>query len=147
MAVRGWVAEKHLKDLLASTPGVTHCEWLDKEGAPDLHIRIGSGPLLTVECKNVLRQTDREGLPRLDFQRTRASKKDPCSRYYAPSDFDVVAACLHAVTERWEFRYILPQDIPTHGKCAGKLANNLRIDRSWHRDPMPVFEAAASKAH
>ena len=82
-------------------------------------------------------------MPRLDFQRTRASKKDPCSRYYASSDFDVVEACLHAVTEKWEFRYILPQSIRGHAKCEGKLANNLRIDEMWQGDPVPVFEAAA----
>lgn len=144
MAVRGWVAEHHLKDVLARTPGVTYCEPINKEGAADLHIRLQEGPLLTVECKNVLRDTDASGLPRLDFQRTRASKKDPCSRYYAPTDFDVVAACLHAVTEKWEFRYILPNILPPHKKCVGKLANNLRIDASWQTDPIPIFHAAAS---
>lgn len=30
----------------------------------------------------------------------------------APTDFDVVAACLHAVTEKWEFRYILSGELP-----------------------------------
>ena len=42
--------------------------------------------------------------------RTRASKADPCSRFYSPNDFDVVAACLHAVSERWEFRYVAKLD-------------------------------------
>jgi Methylase-associated X1 len=142
MAVRGWVAERHLKDILTRTPGVTYCAAIDQEGSADLHIRVNEGPLLTVECKNVLRETDAKGLPRLDFQRTRTSKKDPCSRYYAPSDFDVVAACLHAVTEKWEFRYILPQRLPVHGKCVGKLASNLRVDEKWQLDPIPVFQAA-----
>jgi hypothetical protein len=144
MAVRGWVAERHLRDILAQTPGVTYCEPINQEGSADLHIRVNEGPLLTVECKNVLRETDAKGLARLDFQRTRISKKDPCSRYYAPDDFDVVAACLHAVTEKWEFRYILPNLLPAHSKCIGKLANNLRVDDKWEFNPISVFEAAAS---
>ncbi|WP_316195546.1 MULTISPECIES: hypothetical protein [unclassified Bradyrhizobium] len=147
MAVRGWVAEHHLREVLARTAGVTHCEPINKEGAADLYVRLHDGPLLTVECKNILRETDASGRYRLDFQRTRASKADPCSRYYAPDDFDVVAACLHAVTERWEFRYILPQSLPTHAKCVGKLGNNLRVDDNWQPDPIPVFQAAASVRH
>lgn len=144
MAVRGWVAERHLKEVLENTPVVTYCQPINKEGGADLHIRIKDGPLLTVECKNVLRETDAKGLPRLDFQRTRASKSDPCSRYYAPDDFDVVAACLHAVTEEWEFRYIIPASLPSHGKCVGKLASNLRVDNKWEIDPIPVFQAAVA---
>jgi hypothetical protein len=58
MAVRGWVAERHLKEILENTPGVTYCQPINKEGAADLHIRVEDGPLLTVECKNVLRETD-----------------------------------------------------------------------------------------
>jgi hypothetical protein len=80
MAVRGWVAEEHLRDTLATYPGVTYCERLDEEGGPDLRVSYRGGGLLTVECKNVLRLRSRTGLPRIDFQRTRASKGDPCSR-------------------------------------------------------------------
>lgn len=143
MAVRGWVAERHLTDVLKRTPGITHCERIDDEGAPDLRVRLKDGPFLTIECKNVLRETDRLGVPRLDFQRTRASKSDPCSRYYAPTDFNILAACLHAVTESWEFKYIQPSRLAEHRKCPGKLANNVRVDDAWTADPVPVLEAAA----
>jgi hypothetical protein len=47
---------------------------------------------LTVECKNVAREPDRDRIPK----RTRAAMGNPCSRYYEPTDFDVVAACLQA---------------------------------------------------
>jgi hypothetical protein len=77
--------------------------------------------------------------------RIRASKKDPCSRFYAPTDFDVVAACLHARTEQWEFKYILPRDLNPHTNCAGKLANNVLVGDAWSADPIPVFEAAAAR--
>ena len=123
-------------------PGVTHCERLDSEGSPDLQLSYDGGPLLTVECKNVLRRTDAAGRPRIDFQRTRASKQDPCSRYYAAKDFDVVAGCLHAVTERWEFRYKLTGELAPHSKCAGKLSSNLLVDSAWTVDPAEVFRAA-----
>lgn len=142
MAVRGWVAEEKLRDALASVPGVTHCERLDEEGGPDLRVRWKDGPPLTVECKNVLRKTNRDGLPRIDFQRTRASQSDRCSRYYAPSDFDVVAGCLHAVTESWEFRYVLPGLLNPHPTCEGKIANNVVIGTQWSADPGLVFDQA-----
>ena len=146
MAVRGWVAEEKLRDTISRLKGITHCQKIDTEGGADLEVRVNNGPLLTVECKNVLRMPDRHGTPRVDFQRTRASKKDPCSRFYAASDFDVVAACLHARTENWEFKYILPSDLAGHKKCVGKLASNVLVDDHWSPDPMPILHAAASRA-
>jgi hypothetical protein len=142
MAVRGWVAEEKLRETLAGTPGVTHCERLDEEGGPDLRVRWRDGPPLTVECKNVLRKPTAAGLARIDFQRTRASKADPCSRYYAPDDFDVVAACLHARSERWEFRYVRPGLLAPRAGCPGKLDNKVLVDLAWTDDAGAAFEAA-----
>ena len=143
MAVRGWVAEEHLRQALVELPGVTECESLDGEGMPDLRLRWKDGPPITVECKNVLRQPNAQGVPRLDFQRTRAAKGDPCSRYYAPRDFDVVASCLHAVTERWEFRYVRPPELAPHAKCPGKLASNVLVNGLWSADPESVLTEAS----
>jgi hypothetical protein len=145
MAVRGWVAEEHLKNALSQIPEVTRCQRLDEEGGPDIQLSYRGGPLLTIECKNVLRVTDKEKRPRIDFQRTRASKANPCSRYYAPDDFNIVAGCLHAVTEEWAFRYALTAELPEHKKCAGKISNNIRIDASWNADPTVVFERAYAR--
>jgi restriction-modification system family protein len=142
MAVRGWVAEEHLRNALSHVPGVSRCERLDVEGGPDIHLSYRGQPLITIECKNVLRKIDQKGLIRIDFQRTRASKSDPCSRYYAPSDFDIVAGCLHAVTEKWEFRYALTAELPAHAKCIGKVTSNIRVDANWGKDPTAVFERA-----
>lgn len=142
MAVRGWVAEDHLRRTLASVEGVTECDRLDAEGSPDLQLRFRGGAPLFVECKNVLRVPNSKGLARLDFQRTRASKADPCSRYYSPTDFDLVAACLHAVTEMWEFRFVPTVALPAHGKCPGRIASNLTIGEDWMGDPALAFEAA-----
>lgn len=142
MAVRGWVAEEHLRSVLAKVPGITHCERLDEEGGPDLRVSFRNGPLLTVECKNVSRETDREGNPKIDFQRTRAAKANPCSRYYAPTDFDIVAACLHAVTSKWDFRYALPGSLPAHKICLGRVTSNIRVDKHWVAEIEDMFKLA-----
>jgi hypothetical protein len=127
MAVRGWVAEAHLEKHLKSVPGVAECIRLQGDGKPDISLRWkGSKPIL-IECKNVLRTTYAGGTPKLDFQRTRAAKSDPCSRYYMPSDFDIVAACLHPVTERWEFQFALTSELPAHSHCDGRIDNNIRV--------------------
>jgi hypothetical protein len=127
MAVRGWVAETHLEDALKIVPGVTDCTRLEVEGKPDISLRWkGSAPIL-IECKNTLRETYADGRPKVDFQRTRAAKGDPCSRYYAASDFPILAACLHAVTERWDFQYALTADLPEHRTCKGKITNTIAV--------------------
>ncbi|MBX6332142.1 MAG: hypothetical protein IRY91_09885 [Gemmatimonadaceae bacterium] len=144
MAVRGWVAERHLQNLLESLPEVAQVEPLEADAKPDFEVCMRGGKRrVLVECKNVLRTTDRFGRPRLDFQRTRAAQGDPCSRYYSPADFQVVAACLHAQTERWEFAARLTAEMAPHPRCSGKLANNVVIDEAWQRDLAAVLRAAA----
>ena len=147
MAVRGWVAEHHLLNHLRTLPGVSDCRSLDMEGAPDVELRFQGSRPLRVECKNVLRTPTRRGEVRLDFQRTRASKRDPCSRYYSPRDFDVVAACLHAVTEQWQFRYTRPTILDGHPRCPGKLSSNVRIDNRWDEDAVAILRVAAGGPH
>lgn len=137
MAVRGWVAEQHLQDHLRKLPEVTDCERLNVEGRPDISLRWKGGPPILIECKNTLRTTYADGSPKLDFQRTRASKGDPCSRYYKTSNFPIVAACLHAVTEEWEFRLALTNELPAHSKCPGRIQNMLAVRA-------PVFAADAA---
>lgn len=145
MAVRGWVAEEHLRGTLEMVPGVSDCRRLDKEGGPDVQLRFCGGPLITIECKNVLRKVDARGTARIDFQRTRASKKDPCSRYYAASDFDVLAGCLHAVSESWEFKYVLPDRLLPHKDCPNKLSNLVKVDGIWSADAAAVLSEASQR--
>ena len=146
MAVRGWVAEAHLETALRQVPGVEDCERLEVEGAADIRLRyLGSRPL-EIECKNVLRQRMADGTLKVDFQRTRASKGDPCTRFYAPEDFDLVAACLHSCTEEWEFRYSLTRELDPHKKCPGKLSNLVRIDARWLEDAAQALRRAADGA-
>jgi len=141
MAVRGWVAEHHLEDYLRSIPGISDCRRLEGDGLPDIELRFKNGPPVLIECKNVLRDRASDGAPRVDFQRTRASKANPCSRYYRPTDFHIVAACLHAVTENWEYRFIPTTSLPSHAKCAGRIQSNLRVDQKWFTSPIDALSS------
>jgi hypothetical protein len=143
MAVRGWVAEQHLVEQLRQIDGITDCERIEADSSPDIRLRFEGGDLLFVECKNVLRTPTKDGVARVDFQRTRASKVDPCSRYYAPEDFDVLAACLHARTERWEYSFVLTRELDQHRKCIGKLSSNVVVDARWRKDIRGILGAAA----
>jgi hypothetical protein len=95
-------------------------------------------------CKNVLRVSDAQKRPRLDFMKTRASLTDPCSRYYKPEDFQVVAACLHARTERWEFEAHCTATMQPHRRCPGRLNHRVVIDETWSRDLESVLREAAA---
>lgn len=144
MAVRGWVAEQHLVEQLKNVEGVTACERIEAEGKPDIQLRFEGSDLLFVECKNVLRDATRDGLARVDFQRTRTSKTDPCSRYYSPDDFHVLAACMHARTERWEYSFALTHSLAPHRSCRGKLSSNVVVDDRWNGDVRGILGRAAS---
>lgn len=147
MAVRGWVAEVHLEKLLQTVPNVSDCARINEEGRPDIALKYRHhGPIL-IECKNVLRAPAGDGTPRLDFQKTRISKADPCSRYYRPEDFSIVAACLHAVTEAWEFRYALTRVLPEHRKCPGRIQSALQVKgKTWFENPAEALEIAMRSA-
>lgn len=139
MAVRGWVAERHLERMLADLPGVDDCQRLDAEGRPDIQLVYRGGRPILIECKNVLRQRAADGSCRVDFQRTRASKQNPCSRYYEATEFSLLAACLHAVTEKWEFRFVETTRLPEHAKCPGRIQSNLRVGKDWLNDPIEAL--------
>lgn len=144
MAVRGWVAERHLVDQLKELPELAECRALEGEGQPDVEVRLHGHKPVLIECKNILRTLYADGSYKLDFQRTRASKNDPCSRYYTPQDFQVAAACLHPCTEVWEFRYFLTREMDEHHHRAGHVTNRIRVDERWRADPLPVIHEASS---
>jgi len=134
MAVRGWVAERHLEDLLIDTAGVDSCMQLEADGKPDFEVVYkGSAPIL-IECKNVLRIPLADGTVRVDFQKTRASQGDRCSRYYSADDFHILAACLHPSTENWDFTFKLTEELLPHKNCPEKLSNLVRIHDDWQTD-------------
>jgi hypothetical protein len=133
-AVRGSAAEHHLGEHLRTVPGISAVNALDKDGMPDFEI-IHRGQRLLIECKNVLARPTASGDPRVDFQKTRASKKDPCSRYYRRNQFDVLAACLHPITEKWQFKFALTKNLPPHRHCVDRLNSRIIVAGSdWQND-------------
>jgi hypothetical protein len=112
---------------LATVPEISF-ERIDKDGQPDFKVRYRSrSSPVRIECKNVRGRLASGQRPWVDFQKTRAAKGNPCSRYYAASQFELLAACLHPVTEQWEFRFREPAGLEPHKKCTGKLATNVYV--------------------
>ena len=106
MAVRGGVAERHLHKVLEGDPDVAGIGLGQAEGPPDFFVRLTSRRRrVSVECKNASPKTYADGTPKVETQKTRASKGDPKSRLYDPIQFEVVAACMYGPLGRWEFRY------------------------------------------
>jgi hypothetical protein len=135
MAVRGWAAEEHLVRALNAVPGVTDCQRIEDEGGADVLLSYRGSAPLKIECKNVLGKRSGKSAPvRVDFQRTRASIADRCSRYYRASDFHIVAACLHAVEERWTFKYAPSEQLDPHPVCKGRLSQAVVLDDRWTPD-------------
>lgn len=128
-AVRGAVAEHHLHRLLQATEGISEIEKLDLDGQPDFKV-VFRGEAIRIECKNVLRKQVGDW-PRVDFQKTRASKGNPCSRYYSASQFELLAACVHPVTERWDFRFQLTSRLSPHKRCPSCLSDRVVVDEFW----------------
>jgi hypothetical protein len=131
MAVRGGVAERHLHSVLTADPAVTALSLGQQEGPPDLFVTMGSAGLVTVECKNASPKTLKDGTPKVETQKTRASKGDPKSRYYEPSQFDVVAACMYGPWRQWDFRYKRSRRLDRDRRYPDRIAAIQRIDASW----------------
>lgn len=145
VAARGWVAEMHLVETLRAVEGVTDCRRLDADKGPDVELRYKGSRPLTIECKNAMVRMGADRLPQVDFQRTRAAKSNPASRYYEPDSFDMVAACLHSVTARWEFRYIDTRELALHPKYPGRIKDRLKVDARWTEDPTKVLKAVSRR--
>jgi len=141
MAVRGWVAETHLEAELSQVPAITDLKRLEIDGQPDFELRLAGGRELRIECKNVLRRRLADGTIRVDFQKTRASKSNPCSRYYRRDEFQILAACLHPATEKWEFRYQFTKHLAEHRKCPLHLDNKVSVEQHWAAGLEQLLEA------
>ena len=139
-AVRGAVAEYHLNRLLDEMPQLSEVRVVDEDGKPDFRVVYGSRPVL-IECKNVLGTVRRDGRPRIDFQKTRAAKGNPCSRYYTADAFDVLAGCLHPISGKWQFEFALTRTLDPHSTCTGRLSEKVVIDGGrWTSDLMELLE-------
>lgn len=131
VAVRGGVAERHLERVLARQDNVARVTPIDEDGRPDFEVELVDGSVELVECKVCSPESYADGAPKVEVQKTRASKGDPASRFYRPDQFHVLAACLWPVTDTWEFRFRRSRDMPRHGTYADRLAVMHRVDDAW----------------
>jgi hypothetical protein len=132
MAVRGGVAERHLHRALEGNREVARIELGMQEGPPDFFVRLRSRRgRVAVECKNASATAYADGTPKVETQKTRASKGDPKSRLYDPAQFDVVAACMYGPWRRWDFRYKRSALLERDSAYPDRIAAIQRIDESW----------------
>lgn len=140
VAVRGGVAEHHLLAHLNRLRELSDVRHVDADGQPDFEVRYRS-KWFRIECKNVLRKVPKDGIGRVDFQKTRASKKDPCSRYYRRDQFEVLAACMQPIRERWEFEFAATNRLPEHQRCEGRISDKLLVSgSSWKPGLVQVLD-------
>jgi hypothetical protein len=131
MALRGGVAEHHLGRHLRADTAVATAEVGQQEGPPDYWVTMASQEEVTVECKNASPRPYADGSPKVEVQKTRASRGDPLSRFYSADAFDVLAACLYGPTGRWDFRFKRTSALEPHPDHPEKIAPMQRIDASW----------------
>ncbi len=137
VAVRGSVAEHHLGNLLDGDPLIAAHESIDQDGMPDFRIWLGDGREMTIECKNALSETYKDGDAKVETQKTRDSG---AGRKYASDAFDIVAACMFPVTRRWTFRFKWARDLIPWAKDNTKIGAVQRIDETWADSLDDLFE-------
>lgn len=64
---------------------------------------------------------------------------------YSAEQFEILAACLHPVTERWEYSFCLTKKLAPHQRCAGKLAVRVPVSEPpWTIDLPTLLGTVAS---
>lgn len=141
MAMRGGVAEHHLGLVLDAEPGVHTAEEGHQEGPPDFFVELVDGREVRVECKNASPKLYSDGTPKVEVQKTRASKGDPTSRFYTPASFDVIAACMYGPTGAWTFRFRRSTDLVEHSSHPGRIAPLQPITEAWASSIVEALDA------
>lgn len=131
VAVRGGVAEHHLERRLREDPQVRAVRRLDVDAMHDFDVELHDGQVVRVECKNASPKRNAGGRFRVEVQKTRSSKSDPASRFYALDAFDVVAACVFSATGAWDFYFGRTSDMQRHSTFPDRLAAVQTIESGW----------------
>lgn len=134
IAVPGGVAEHHLALRLRDDPQVASFRSLDEDAQPDFAVGLVDGRRLTIECKNASPRLYADGTVKVEVQKTRSQRGDPAGRLYRPDQFDVVAACLWAVSGLWEFRYKASVGLERHEVFADRIRPIQRVDGTWSHE-------------
>jgi hypothetical protein len=139
VAVRGGVAEFHLDKHLAADAEVAHYDDIDEDDRPDFSARLIDGREGLLECKNVSPDPHADGYVRVEVQKTRG--RIP-GRLYTFDRFDVVAACMWAVTGRWEFKFAHASVLDPHRRYPDRLNPKQPVDDRWHDSLREAFDDA-----
>ncbi len=151
MAVRGAVAEVHLKRVLDALVDGGQIEGFlqpSGDGKPDFEVRYRGKPYL-IECKNVEKEKPRKsGIATnitIDFQKTRNQREEgPEGRFYPVNHFSVIAACLWNRTGQWNFVYAPTATLPHHPSFPDRLWQKLTVDVNgsdrWRADLIEVLD-------
>ena len=132
IAVKGGVAERHLENELAGDPYIARIKLGEVDGPPDFIVNLHErSDEVTIECKNASPQPYSDGTFKVETQKTRASKGDPKSRLYEPTQFDVVAACMYGPLKKWTFQYKRSALLARDTRFEDRIAAIQRIDGSW----------------
>lgn len=140
MTLEGAVAEVQMEKRIRALVGtvIERFEVYDIDGHPDFGIWLpGLDRPLLAECKNV--RENRKGTEayrkggkvvayKVETQKTRASKRDPTTRFYGVHQFDILGVCLGKKTGNWtDFMFARALDLARHSGDSRKLAVFQRV--------------------
>jgi hypothetical protein len=128
VAVRGGVAEHHLKTLLDADANIVSVEPIDRDGQPDFRVRLRDGAWYLVECKTASRDRYRDGDFKVEVQKTRDSGT---GRKYTFDQFDVLAVCLFPATGVWEYRFQWTRRLTPWPEDLHRIQAVQRVNQSW----------------
>jgi hypothetical protein len=111
-----------------------------QEGPPDYFVQLRDGRALTVEVKNASPTLYADGTPKVEVQKTRASRSDPLSRLYTPDAFDLLAACMWAPTGDWTFKWRRSSDLVRHPDHPDRIRPIQRITSEWADSLSDAFD-------
>lgn len=131
MALRGGVAEHHLGRLLEGDKLVASADVGQQEGPPDFWVTLSDGRQVTIECKNASPKRYADGTPKVEIQKTRASRGDPLSRLYPRDAFDLIAVCMYGPTGKWEFQLKRTSELVAHPDHPTRVKPIQGVDDTW----------------
>jgi len=142
VAVRGGVAEHHLRAVLDHDPCVSTVRSIDADGRPDFAVGLVDGRELVIECKNASQKRYKGGDFKVEAQKTRDSG---AGRKYTFDQFDVLAACLFSATGIWEFRFRWARDLIPWPEDPRRIGAIQRIDAGWAPTFSDLLRAAPTE--
>ena len=133
-AIKGTASEfRALKDLKRSY-NITRSTNPDAGGNPDFVLTHKNKKIL-IEHKRASKNGYKGGYFKLEFQKSRASKSNPSSRYYAPDWCDIVSIDVSEHTGvPDDKRFVLSKHLDRHEKHPQKIKALHRESTLWYND-------------